>query len=38
MNEIGKMIYQSIMNQKWVSIEYVNKKEETTKYWICVKN
>lgn len=36
MNTIQKDIFKAIHEGKWLSIEYRNKQEETTKYWIGI--
>ena len=35
---IKNSIYQAIIHNKWLDISYVNKKEETTDYYIGIKN
>ncbi|SEW04197.1 AAA domain-containing protein [[Clostridium] fimetarium] len=37
MNNITKDIFKAIHEGKWLSIEYRNKKEEVTKYWIGIR-
>jgi len=37
MNNVIKDIFRAIFLDKWISIEYINKNNETTKYWIGVK-
>lgn len=36
MNEICRDIFRAIHEDKWLSIEYKNKQEENTKYWIGI--
>ena len=38
MNSICKNIFKAIHEGKWLSIEYVNLDNKTTKYWIGIKN
>lgn len=38
MNNICKNIFKAIHEGKWLSIEYVNLDNKTTKYWIGIKN
>ena len=38
MNSICRDIFRSIHEGKWLSIEYENKDEQVTKYWIGIKN
>ena len=38
MNNICKDIFKAIHEGKWLSIEYKNKDENTTKYWIGIKD
>ncbi|MBO7136256.1 MAG: DNA helicase, partial [Spirochaetaceae bacterium] len=38
MTAIGKDIFRSIHEGKWLYIEYQNKDSERTKYWIAVHN
>ena len=38
MNNICKNIFKAVHEGKWLSIEYRNKNNETTKYWIGIKN
>ncbi len=38
MNTICKDIFRSIHEGKWLYIEYQNKKDEITKYWISINN
>lgn len=38
MNTIHRDIFKAIHEGKWLSIEYRNKQEETTKYWIGIRN
>lgn len=35
---IKNSIYQAIIHNKWLDISYVNKKEETTDYYIGIKD
>ena len=35
---IKNSIYQAILNSKWLDISYVNKKEESTDYYIGIKD
>lgn len=37
MNTVSRDIFQAIHEDKWLSIEYKNKEEEITKYWIGMK-
>lgn len=37
MNDISKDIFKAVFENKWISIEYCNKDNETTKYWIGIK-
>lgn len=34
MNEVFRDIFRAIHEGKWISIEYHNKQEQNTKYWI----
>lgn len=36
MNDTVRNIFRGIREGKWLSIEYKNKKDETTKYWIAI--
>ena len=36
MNGTARNIFRAIREGKWLSIEYKNKKDETTKYWIAI--
>ena len=36
MNEICRDIFRAIHEDKWLSIEYRNKQEEVTRYWIGI--
>lgn len=36
MNEISKAIFRAIHEGKWLQIEYQNKEEKTTKFWIGI--
>lgn len=36
MNEVCRNIFRAIHENKWLSIEYRNKQEEITKYWIGI--
>ncbi|MCI8668660.1 MAG: DUF2726 domain-containing protein [Lachnospiraceae bacterium] len=38
MNTIYRDIFRAIHEGKWLSIEYQNKKNEVTKYWIGIRN
>lgn len=38
MNNICKNIFKAIHEGKWLSIEYKNREEKITKYWIGIKN
>lgn len=38
MNAIGKDIFRSIHEGKWLYVEYQNSEKEKTKYWISVNN
>lgn len=38
MKQIAQNIFRAIHEGKWLSIEYKNKKEEKTNYWIAVHN
>lgn len=38
MNTIHRDIFKAIHEGKWLSIEYRNKQEEITKYWIGIRN
>lgn len=38
MNNICKEIFRAIHEGKWLSIEYKNKEEKVTKYWIGIKD
>ncbi|MFA5067663.1 MAG: hypothetical protein WC466_06500, partial [Candidatus Izemoplasmatales bacterium] len=38
MNSTGRLILKSIVQGKWLSVEYRNKKTEITKYWINIVN
>lgn len=38
MNTIHRDIFKAIHEGRWLSIEYRNKQEETTKYWIGIRN
>ncbi len=38
MNTIYRDIFRAIHEGKWLSIEYQNKKDEVTKYWIGIRN
>lgn len=38
MNAIGKDIFRSVHEGKWLYIEYQNKDSERTKYWIAIHN
>ena len=38
MNSIGKDIFRSIHEGKWLYVEYQNSEEERTKYWISINN
>ena len=38
MNSVGKDIFRSIHEGKWLYVEYQNSDEERTKYWISIKN
>lgn len=38
MNTIYRDIFRAIHEGKWLSIEYRNKKDEVTKYWIGIRN
>lgn len=37
MNDINKVIFKGIFEDKWVSIEYRNVSNEITRYWIATK-
>lgn len=36
MNEIGKDIFRAIHEGKWLQIEYKNRSDQLTKYWIAI--
>ncbi len=36
MDTIYRDIFRAIYENKWLSIEYINKQEEVTKYWIGI--
>lgn len=36
MNSIGRDIFKAINEGKWLSIEYCNKQDNLTRYWICI--
>lgn len=36
MNQIFQSIFKAVHEGKWLSIEYRNKKNETTCYWIAI--
>ena len=38
MNAIARDIFQAVHEGKWLRIEYKNKREEITKYWIGIRN
>ena len=38
MNSVGKDIFRSIHEGKWLYVEYQNSDEERTKYWISINN
>ncbi len=38
MNSIYRDIFRAIHEGKWISIEYKNKEEKVTKYWIGIRN
>lgn len=38
MNNVCHDIFRAIYEGKWLKIEYRNRKEQTTKYWIGIKN
>ena len=38
MQSINKVLFKAICEGKWVSIEYKNKNNELTKYWIAIKS
>lgn len=38
MNTVCRNIFKAIYEDKWISIEYKNEKEEITKYWIGIKS
>ena len=38
MNEVFRDIFRAIHEGKWISIEYHNKQEQNTKYWIGIRN
>ncbi|MBD5493736.1 MAG: DNA helicase, partial [Lachnospiraceae bacterium] len=38
MNTILRDIFRAIHEGKWVSIEYHNREEQNTKYWIGIRN
>ncbi|MCC8150280.1 MAG: AAA domain-containing protein [Lachnospiraceae bacterium] len=38
MNTISRDIFRAIHEGKWLSIEYRNRREETTKYWIGIRD
>lgn len=38
MNTVHRDIFQAIHEGKWLSIEYYNKHEQVTKYWIGIQN
>ena len=37
MNNINKVIFKGIFEEKWVSIEYRNISKQLTRYWIATK-
>lgn len=37
-NSIGRNIFKAIHEGKWLYIEYKNKSDTITKYWISIKN
>lgn len=38
MNAVFRDIFRAIHEGKWISIEYRNREEQTTKYWIGIRN
>ncbi len=38
MNEVNRQIFRAIFEDKWLSIEYKNKKNEITHYWIGIQS
>ena len=38
MNSVSREIFRAIHEGKWLSIEYRNKGDKVTKYWIGIKN
>ena len=38
MNEVIRDIFRAIHEGKWISIEYHNRQEQNTKYWIGIRN
>ena len=36
MNKTAQNIFQAVHEGKWLSIEYKNKKDEMTSYWIAI--
>ena len=38
MNGIGRDIFKAVHEGKWLSIEYRNKSERVTRYWIGIKD
>ena len=37
MNGIGRDIFKAVHEGKWLSIEYRNKSDSVTRYWIGIK-
>lgn len=37
-NSIGRNIFKAVHEGKWLYIEYKNKSDTITKYWISIKN
>ena len=38
MNAVFRDIFRAIHEGKWISIEYRNREDQTTKYWIGIRN
>ena len=38
MNAVFRDIFRAIHEGKWISIEYLNREEQITKYWIGIRN
>ena len=37
-NKISRDIFKAIHEGKWIAVEYRNKQQNVTKYWIGIKN